>query len=99
MVFHVELGNRGRKDQQFPWEMCGGPSHGEERAGGPGKHIAAPQKLENSRSELWLEPKRIITSAEQGWDTCSSTQSCPEASGEASLAGLTQKTWDVSSDF
>ena len=66
MVFHVALGNRGGEDQQLPWEMCGTPSHGKERAGGPGKYIAAPQKLENSRSELWLELKRIITAAEQG---------------------------------
>lgn len=61
MVFHVVFGNRGGKDQQLPWEMCETPSHGEERAGGPGNHIAAPPKLENSRSEVWLKLKRIIT--------------------------------------
>lgn len=30
----------------------------------------------NWRSELWLELNGVVTSAEQGWETCSSTLRC-----------------------
>lgn len=33
-------------------------------------NIAAPQNLDIPRLEPWLELKRIIASAEQGWETC-----------------------------
>lgn len=38
---------------------------------------------------------------EQGWESCSPTQSCPKALGEASLVELTQKNnkRELSSDF
>lgn len=55
-----------------------GPHHVEGREQ---ENIAAPQNLDDSRSEPWLELKRIIASAEQGWETCAQHKVVPRPWG------------------
>lgn len=90
---HFPWESRGR-DQQFPWEMCGTPSHGGEREESSGKHRSSPKP-----GQLKV---RALAGAEDDYCLCRaglahlhSTQACPKALGVA----LTQKIWDVSSAF
>lgn len=52
-----------------------GHQHTEGREQEALENIADPQNLDISRSEPWLELKRIIASAEQGWETCTQHKS------------------------
>lgn len=73
MLFHIALGNRGG-EISISHGNCVGHHHMVGREQEALETIAAPQNLDNSRSEPWLELKRIIASAEQ---TCTPHKAVP----------------------
>lgn len=92
----LSLGTEG-EEISVSHGKCVGHNHMERREQEIQENIV--QLPQNWRTESQRVGLKNITSAKQGWETCSSTQSCPEALGEAGFAGFTLKIWDVSSDF
>lgn len=76
MFLHTALGNRGGEISSS-YGKCVGHHHTEGREQEALENIAAPQNLDSSESEPWLELKGIINSAEQGWETCTQRKVVP----------------------